>query len=575
MTKTGRTKKKIFDELKEGPKTPTELSEKLGKANSTISEQLKELESLGAISQVENPHYRREKRFRANPEFDISNITEIRRGSRIPQIAAATLVIALGLITLLTVVLPALSTSPASSPGGQLTFQLTDPPKVPTGTQALNITYSSLQVQFSSGGGSGYVTTVVNISGSGSVDLMSLINTSEVIGMGRMPANATIKEVSFAITSAYIVINGTAYNVTVPNSRLTSPVSVNSSMSTNSSVLMDLSPVIATIYTNNSTVFVLVPSLKAVLIGNESAHVSVGEKHPLNDKEYNELNATTPAISIDSASLTVVGNTTTELSVTVTNNANASVNISHVVLFGTPKVFVTPWAEASTGSEAGMNIESRPFLNFNSTDNVSGDVSPFGPIGSGLGIGDNTGSGMSDNEQGGNGQGSGVAWGGEQVINGVHVDEVGNAKGFGTFNGTENASASIRGIPMPMFNVSTQTKINSLVKVGVTARSLGLLDFIVEPNGTMVLPSIAVGIECQVRGPEAIMPTCVSPCADCFPQSGYMLQAHSTATFTYTGQITFAGGSLRITPVAGSKYSLVVLGTRGAHASINVTAVGG
>jgi len=63
------------------------------------------------------------------------------------------------------------------------------------------------------------------------------------------------------------------------------------------SALIDITPVVASIYTNNSVIFVLVPSLRAVVVPG-SASATVGAKLAINDTERHELESVKPNITI-------------------------------------------------------------------------------------------------------------------------------------------------------------------------------------------------------------------------------------------------------------------------------------
>ncbi len=226
-----------------------------------------------------------------------------------------------------------------SSSGMSAPILLTDPPVVPTGTSALTITYTSVQVQTSGGAGSGWI----NATGSGTINLMSLLNTSQVIGMANLSANSSVEQIRFNVSSATITVNGTTSNVTLPNRMITAHISGETHAAANSGVLLDLSPTVATIFTANSTVFVLVPSVRAVVVGNQTVHASsdVGARENLSVRERSDLKNVRPNISIMSASLTVNGNVT-DLSVAVKDNSNTSVSLKHILLFGNTSVYVTP-----------------------------------------------------------------------------------------------------------------------------------------------------------------------------------------------------------------------------------------
>ncbi|HUB92772.1 MAG TPA: DUF4382 domain-containing protein [Candidatus Saccharimonadales bacterium] len=213
-----------------------------------------------------------------------------------------------------------------------LNFQLTDPPQVPAGTQALVISYSSVRAHLS---GPDNNTGWISGTGSGTVDLMGLVNSSTLIGSAIIPANASIDQVSFAVTSSYITINGTTYNVTVPGGQITA--AVNAERISNGSILIDLSPTIVTLVTDNSTVFVMLPSVKAVFVGSRKL------VNPARLRGFQEGEN----ITVGSSGLSSFGNNMT-FSVTVRNNGNRSMDIRDVFLYGNFSVLLLPAMDAQS-----------------------------------------------------------------------------------------------------------------------------------------------------------------------------------------------------------------------------------
>ncbi|MDE1855240.1 MAG: DUF4382 domain-containing protein [Candidatus Micrarchaeota archaeon] len=162
--------------------------------------------------------------------------------------------------------------------GSTVAVQLTDPPNVPSGTQHLFVTYTSVQVHVSSTGyanatnQSGWVTA----SGSGTVDLMTLLNASQTLAAAHVTTNSTVNLVRFNISSATIVISNQTYNVITPNNQITVTVvggqKINSS---SASVLIQLSPTVTVRGgAGANTTYMLVPAARAIVI-NSSANVTI------------------------------------------------------------------------------------------------------------------------------------------------------------------------------------------------------------------------------------------------------------------------------------------------------------
>lgn len=578
MTKTWETKKKIINLVSGKAKTPQEISESLNLAPSTVSEHVAELESMGALRRVDNPFVKKWKYYEKNPNFDINTIRGPRRLS-LTSIAIAVVAI-LGLLAFVAVVYP------ASGSGSVVLFQLTDPPQVPNGTQALTIAYSSVQAHVIDGNQSGWVTG----SGSGTINLMSLINTSQVIGTGKIPTNAVINIVRFNITSATIVINGTAYNVTVPSGVLSTTVTGAGRVSQNSSVLIDMSPIVVSIFTQNTTTFVLVPSVKAVFVGNSNITARVGVRANLTGREHQELEAATPSINITSASVVVTGNTTS-LSITVRNTGNRSVMLRHLMLVGGSSVLVSANSMVNSSVNASVDINNNDQVvpNFQSanvslgvisndnSDTSSGASSFDTGSGSGINISSSgsTDHGMNSHEAGSYGAGIGAVGNSISSLatnlsantegtkkshelidegNGLHLlvtsslnTSVGvNASTHSSDNGRGSEGASGRG---------DNVDVNALINVGRQITMFRNLNFMIAANGSLELPFLHE-VENSYTG-------------------GYLLAPNATVTLRFSGQIMLGEGHILVVPVVNSTYQIDVVGEDGAFAHTNATATAG
>jgi hypothetical protein len=392
-----------------------------------------------------------------------------------------------------------------SSSGQQAPVLLTDPAVVPTGTTALVVTYSSLKVHTSGASGTGWV----DASGNGTINLLNLVNTTELIGKASISANSTIDMISFNVTSATIMINGTTSNVTLPNHVITAHITGNSKVNATSGVLLDLSPTIAAIYTSNSTIFVMVPSVRAIVIGarNVSISSSVGTRETLNASDRKDLEDIRSNISIVSSSVSFSGNST-DVTVTVKDNSNSSVVLKHVLIFGNYSVAVAPLA------------------GFNTT----------------VHIGDN--GGISENNgNAGEGNGNIVSENGTVKLNITN-----------TLKGSRDHSSNSSHSGDPAGNASSDhsSPESDLISQGIETQHLRMFNFMINQNGTMSLPSLGGEAEGSALG--------------------YNLAAGSTATFNFIGSLSFGEGHITISPAAGSQYNIVVSGENGARASVNVTA---
>ena len=219
---------------------------------------------------------------------------------------------------------PTTVTNVSFVPSGTLAVQLTDPPQVPNGTQSLVIGYSGLALHEA---GQSNSTGFVDLNASGSVNLMNLTNFTQTIAVAHVKLNQSFDMVRFNITSAKIDINGTVYNVSVPNNRL--QIKISGLNGTSGGALVDLSPTVLQIYAANQTIFLMVPAARAITINNRSINstsVHIGFKARVNAVAKAKLEQVRPNITITGASLTSSGNST-YLAVIVKNNANSSVTL--------------------------------------------------------------------------------------------------------------------------------------------------------------------------------------------------------------------------------------------------------
>ena len=235
----------------------------------------------------------------------------------------------------------------------QVPMMVTDPPVVPSGTSALAVSYSSVSVHTEGTAGSGWV----NASGSGMINLMSAVNSSVIIGYANLTSGSSVNLARFNITAASITVNGTSYNVTVPNPTLTVAVTGQSKINQNSSVLVDITPTVVALYSDNATTFVLAPAARAVVVtsASTSQHPAIGAMISINANARAMLAATSQSIMITSASLKASGNVTT-INVTVKNNSNASVTLTGLAIHGQQDVTVP--ASANGNATANANIRS-------------------------------------------------------------------------------------------------------------------------------------------------------------------------------------------------------------------------
>ncbi len=344
MSKTGSTKNKILNLMLTGNKTLSDISATLDLAPSTVSQHLQELKAMGAIKEVHNDHVRKWRYYELNPDFNYngSPIGEGIEPSRIPR---RILYYALGIGTIAALAYLLYSsympgngnaghTISYSSSNAFVPITLTDPPNVPNGTQSLTVSYSSVAVHVT-----GPKAQWIESTSNGSVNLLTLLNVSQVIAGITIASNSAIDAVRLNISSANITINGTVYNVTVPNDQITTQISGNNQIASPSGILMDISPTIVAIYTSNSSVFVMVPDVKAIVVPNANTTASaynvtqIGKRYKLPPQAINSLVAPSDFLAISNATL-VSSNDNTMIRLNVTNRGNQPIDIRSLLLVG-------------------------------------------------------------------------------------------------------------------------------------------------------------------------------------------------------------------------------------------------
>ncbi len=472
--------------------------------------------------------------------------------------------IALVVIVAAAYVVLSVQKAPAAS-GGLVALQLTDPPVVPTGTQSLMIKYSSLEVHTSGAAHSGWIES----NNSGNVNLLALLNLSQTIGTVTVPNNSTIDMVRFNVTSANITINGTVYNVTLPSRQVTANIEGETAVNSSGGVLLSLSPTIVTILTSNTTVFVMVPSVKAIMIANgtNQTTVVVGERHSLTEHDGRELSRITPNIAITGASLESLKNATS-LSVTVMNNANQSVLVKNIGLSGdiatSLNVNAIDYNTAHVEAELGDRIRNgTACLNISASNTVVNITTQDRPNATaGISYNITMGQNRSDNSHQGYGEGAG-------------------ANGSATVSGSENEASGYMLNLSELGNIGERIKVDTGMKFnGSICTASGFMQFQNEFRNRSVGLAENFGAQQmrfrQVHFLVAANGTLMLPYSiEDFNDTGYPLQAGQSHTFTFNGEIVTSDGGIVITPVINSAYTVEIGAESDAKASYNVTAMAG
>lgn len=348
MSKTSETKDKILKLLASGDKRLTDIYPQLGLSPATVSQHLKELKEMQFIKETEDSHFKNMKYYTlSNRRKDNSVETNPDKILK-PQM----LKISIGVVAIAAIVVAALllfissnGLIPAqSAPSSPLSILLTDPPHVPIGTQSLNITYASIEVRITNSTSSHWI----GVNATGTINLLSLVNVSTVLASVEVPTNAIIDMAAFNITYAEITVNNVSYTVNVPNNRIVANISKSAKFNGNSSLLLDLSPTILTLYTDNATLFELAPSLNAMMVnvGQKQLVSNLGQQGGVPPTPFMLSKSILESLSALKGSITIVGGSInsngndTHISIIVKDTSNKSIKIGHVLVFGNESLYL-------------------------------------------------------------------------------------------------------------------------------------------------------------------------------------------------------------------------------------------
>ncbi len=340
MPKQGATKEEILKLISEGEKTLSGISMKLSLAPSTVSKHIHDLEAAGLIEQEDDTHIKKWKYYRIAQRNDSD--TDIRNYNMGEGISFNRfnkgMVLALVVVSLLSVFAAAAILQPnQSSAVAYVPIGITDPPQVPYGTQALYINYSSLAVLVSNSTSSSWI----NVNSSGTLDLLGLVNQSQVIGSVPLRASQHIKAIAFNITSSSIVIGNVTYGVHVQGSRISADLAQGTKLNSSSGILIDFFPVVTPIYTQNSTSFIMLPSMKAITFPKNDIATQAGgyitQKQPIPEPYAIMLRPLNDSVSVSNPALLVSGNTIS-LNAYVQNDGAYNVTVLCVMLTQKPRI---------------------------------------------------------------------------------------------------------------------------------------------------------------------------------------------------------------------------------------------
>ena len=408
------------------------------------------------------------------------------------------------------------------SPGSahdNIMISLTDPANVPYGTQSLNITYSSLSVHTIGANTSGWV----SLSNTGSVNLLTLANSSITLGSFSAPNGTLINLVKFNISSVSMKINNTVYPVTLPSGQIVAHINSTAVVNGTAKLLLDLSPTIITIVTANSTIFVMVPSVRAVLVPHPvSVATKPGTRVQLQERDKEMLTDITPNISITSAYLSSLNNVTS-FYVTVKDNSNTSVILKHILILGNESVNLPKFN--ITGIREGYKTN----------------------IGDGNGTSQESSAGL------------------KLPVQRPSIDSISGANQ--TFINHSNGTSG----------VINETEIeNEFINLGQDLVRMRTISLQISQNGTLFVPYLqctqqngGAGEDVGPTPAHAVCPTYVNYSA---LKTGFVLNPNSSAKLSFTGSLILGEGNYQVNLVSGNAYNVIVVGENGARAQTLINA---
>ena len=444
---------------------------------------------------------------------------------------------------------------------------MTDPAEVPANTTSLDIAYSSFKILYFTANGSA---NFENVSSSGSVNLLSLIDTSQVLASANLPANSIIKSIEFAVVSANITINGTTYPVKVPSPIVTANVPANfNKINSSSSLILDFTPAVITVYTANSTEYVLVPSILA-LSSTGLVNRAVGAREHVPANINRSLFSERPNITITGASLQQVGNIT-KISVTIKDNSNESVILQHLRLRMVNGFKLSMFNFSANIS--GNAIQTAKGYEAKLQNQVSAIKSEIPSI-----IG-NLNKSLFSNLSSIN---ASLEIGGHNISAGStlrnRLNTIMRSRAESEFNATE--------VQMHQNFIANQNRANILDRI-IAGRSI---NFFISSNATLFLPfsgftlfnlpiNITPARVQMINSTDVNVNYGYSGLSNDVTENsnfsmpvnfGYNLPAGGSVTLTFSGELNLGSGLLALELIPGTQYNLYLQGTNGASASYTV-----
>ena len=206
---------------------------------------------------------------------------------------------------------------------GTLAVLLTDPPTVPENVTAVYMQYSEVQAHIANAGNN---TGWYDLTGSGVVNLMSVVNISQTIASQNLPSGS-FNGLRFNATSVVVTYEGVNYTALFISGHDTLyvwiPGGINVTAAETTSALIDLTPTVLLAGNSSSPAFVFVPAAVGYVFPSTSIPA---ESHVIGARVNLSTNSFWLGIQHKTKfAITSISLTPTSLSITVVNQGTASI----------------------------------------------------------------------------------------------------------------------------------------------------------------------------------------------------------------------------------------------------------
>lgn len=431
------------------------------------------------------------------------------------------------------------SVSPLNFGGTKVVIEAADPSMFPVGTEALVISYSNLTL-YKNG------TTLAGaekVGGYGSLNLSSLSNYSQTIGVYEINSSDEFDSASFDISSASITINNITYNLAVPNKEVFARFNgvLGRSMPI---VLINIAPFVMQSYGAGNSGLIFGESAKGITFtGNASEAAYISRRNAILNQTRYESTIAGPRISIVNASLEQNGKNTV-ISISIKNIGGSNTTIKDVQVFGYMRLANgTSLLQESGFGRNDYHTYAPIMLNLNGASLLNNVTSLWKYVN------------ISVFQYELKKQGINVS---QLNVSGISVSK------FGGIFGLNNQTISLLKNVLPSglnvsilndvhsLNVSNSSIMASIKEANFFSKSYhNMLNFVVESNGGLELPPSEQSIGLAINH--------------------YNISPEGSAVLQFSGVLKTGSGST-ILFIPNQTYAINVIGADGASASINVTA---